>query len=102
MCDKLSTDPHVKVSGLPEAIVKAREDILELLDTKVECLASSASICAVINIFPFSLSPTLLEEQGDLEDGRVLHRPLLHHWQGGSQHPASDGRHGLPHSLSGL
>ncbi|CAN7993296.1 unnamed protein product [Ixodes hexagonus] len=31
---KSKKDPHVKVSGLPEAIVKARENILELLDTK--------------------------------------------------------------------
>lgn len=52
---KLSTDPHVKVSGLPEAIVKAREGILELLDTKVEWSVSSACICAGIDFFPFSL-----------------------------------------------
>lgn len=31
---KSKKDPHVKVSGLPEAIVKAKEGILELLDIK--------------------------------------------------------------------
>lgn len=42
------SDPHIKVAGLPDSVRQAKEKVMAVLDTKVECFL-------VIALFSFNL-----------------------------------------------